>query len=62
VIAAHEFDGCDSGAAPDEAQSWGKIAAEAPTVKACADAAIAFPLLVATVFKVSFSNPLQFLK
>ena len=28
-----EFDGSDSGARPDEAVSWGKIRAEAETVK-----------------------------
>lgn len=30
---AQEFDGCDSGASPDEAVSWGKITAEAKPVK-----------------------------
>lgn len=33
VNTAQEFDGCDSGARPDEAVSWGKIRAEAKPVK-----------------------------
>lgn len=33
VNTAQEFDGCDSGASPDEAVSWGKIKAEAKPVK-----------------------------
>ena len=45
-----EFDGSDSGAAPDEAVSWGKIAPHARPVKLCADATLVFPLLVAQTF------------
>uniref|UniRef100_A0A3Q3VUL5 deoxyhypusine synthase n=1 Tax=Mola mola TaxID=94237 RepID=A0A3Q3VUL5_MOLML len=52
VNTAQEFDGCDSGASPDEAVSWGKITAEAKPVKVCADASIVFPLLVAETFAV----------
>lgn len=33
VNTAQEFDGCDSGASPDEAVSWGKIRAEGKAVK-----------------------------
>lgn len=33
VNTAQEFDGCDSGASPDEAVSWGKITTEAKPVK-----------------------------
>lgn len=33
VSTAQEFDGCDSGASPDEAVSWGKIRANAEAVK-----------------------------
>ncbi len=33
VNTAQEFDGCDSGARPDEAVSWGKIAGDAKPVK-----------------------------
>ncbi|XP_073351085.1 deoxyhypusine synthase-like [Pagrus major] len=50
VNTAQEFDGCDSGARPDEAVSWGKITANAESVKVFADASIVFPLLVAETF------------
>lgn len=50
VNTAQEFDGSDSGASPDEAVSWGKLRAKGG-VKVCVDATIAFPLLVATVFR-----------
>lgn len=33
VNTAQEFDGCDSGASPDEAVSWGKIRADGKAVK-----------------------------
>lgn len=33
VNTAQEFDGCDSGASPDEAVSWGKIRVEGKAVK-----------------------------
>ncbi|XP_020792480.1 deoxyhypusine synthase-like [Boleophthalmus pectinirostris] len=52
VNTAQEFDGCDSGAAPDEAVSWGKISPNAKPVKICADATLVFPLLVAETFAV----------
>lgn len=50
VNTAQEFDGCDSGAAPDEAVSWGKISIHAKPVKVCGDATLIFPLLVAETF------------
>ncbi|TKS91851.1 Deoxyhypusine synthase [Collichthys lucidus] len=50
VNTAQEFDGCDSGAKPDEAVSWGKIRGDAKPVKVIADASIVFPLLVAETF------------
>mmetsp|Transcript_65728 Transcript_65728/g.77262 ORF Transcript_65728/g.77262 Transcript_65728/m.77262 type:complete len:475 (+) Transcript_65728:38-1462(+) len=50
VNTAHEFDGSDSGASPDEAVSWGKIRMEAKPVKVCCDATIAFPLIVSQTF------------
>ncbi|XP_059205047.1 deoxyhypusine synthase-like isoform X2 [Centropristis striata] len=50
VNTAQEFDGCDSGARPDEAVSWGKIRSDARPVKVFADASIVFPLLVAETF------------
>ncbi|MFH0955231.1 MAG: deoxyhypusine synthase [Candidatus Micrarchaeota archaeon] len=45
-----EFDGSDSGAEPEEAKSWGKISADANTVKVVGDTTILFPLLVAGAF------------
>ncbi|KAH9255486.1 deoxyhypusine synthase [Batrachochytrium salamandrivorans] len=50
VNTAQEFDGSDSGAAPDEAVSWGKIRGNSKPVKVHGDATIIFPLLVATTF------------
>ncbi|XP_003743068.1 probable deoxyhypusine synthase [Galendromus occidentalis] len=50
INTGQEFDGSDSGASPDEAVSWGKIKAAAQPVKVCADASIAFPLLVSQTF------------
>ncbi|XP_060946749.1 deoxyhypusine synthase-like [Limanda limanda] len=50
VNTAQEFDGCDSGARPDEAVSWGKIRMDAKPVKVFGDATIIFPLLVAETF------------
>ena len=47
---APEFDGSDSGAEPEEAKSWGKIAADANTVKVVGDATILLPLLVHGAF------------
>lgn len=47
---AHEFDGSDSGAAPDEAKSWGKIRMDAEPVKVTAEATLLFPILVAQTF------------
>ncbi|XP_033499985.1 deoxyhypusine synthase-like [Epinephelus lanceolatus] len=52
VTTAQEFDGCDSGASPDEAVSWGKIRADAKPVKVFAEASIIFPLMVAETFAV----------
>ncbi|KAJ2516933.1 Deoxyhypusine synthase [Coemansia sp. RSA 1939] len=50
VNTAQEFDGSDAGARPDEAVSWGKIKADAESVKVYADASLVFPLLVAQTF------------
>jgi len=44
-----EFDGSDSGASPEEAKSWGKIAGN-ENVKVFGDATILFPLIVASAF------------
>jgi deoxyhypusine synthase len=50
VNTSSEYDGSDSGAEPEEAKSWGKIAADADTVKVVGDTTILFPLLVAATF------------
>ncbi|XP_068193217.1 deoxyhypusine synthase-like isoform X2 [Antennarius striatus] len=50
VNTAQESDGCDSGARPDEAVTWGKIKTHAKPVKVYADATLVFPLLVAETF------------
>jgi deoxyhypusine synthase len=54
VNTAHEFDGSDSGARPDEAKSWGKIKLEAEPVKIYAETTLVFPLLVAQTFAQGF--------
>lgn len=51
---AQEFDGCDSGARPDEAVSWGKIRLEANPVKVYGDATILMPLLISQTFARNF--------
>lgn len=50
INTAAEFDGSDSGAEPDEAVSWGKVRADAKSIKVTCDASIAFPILVARTF------------
>ncbi|AOA60377.1 Deoxyhypusine synthase [Komagataella phaffii CBS 7435] len=50
VNTGQEFDGSDAGARPDEAVSWGKIKAEARSVKVFADVTLVFPLMVAATF------------
>ncbi|KAA8642840.1 hypothetical protein EYZ11_005774 [Aspergillus tanneri] len=50
VNTAQEFDGSDAGARPDEAVSWGKIKADAKSVKVYAEATVVFPLMVAASF------------
>jgi len=50
INTGQEYDGCDSGARPDEAVSWGKIKCEAHPVKVHGDATILFPILVAATF------------
>lgn len=50
INTAVEYDGSDSGARPDEAVSWGKIAQKSKSVKVHGDATIIFPLLVAKAF------------
>jgi len=50
INTGQEFDASDSGARPDEAVSWGKIAQGAESVKVHGDATIIFPILVAKAF------------
>ncbi len=50
VNTAQEYDGSDTGALPEEAVSWGKIAGKADRVKVYGDATIIFPLIVAESF------------
>ncbi|BEI81897.1 hypothetical protein CcaverHIS002_0210570 [Cutaneotrichosporon cavernicola] len=50
INTGQEYDGSDSGARPDEAVSWGKIRANAQSVKVYADATLVFPLIVASTF------------
>jgi deoxyhypusine synthase len=51
INSLNEFDGSDSGASPEEAKSWGKIAGTKDnSVKVVGDATILFPLLVASTF------------
>jgi deoxyhypusine synthase len=50
INTGQEFDGSDSGASPDEAQSWGKIRIDAKPVKVSADASLVFPLIVSQTF------------
>ena len=50
INTSQEYDGSDSGAMPEEAVSWGKIAPGAKNVKVFGDATILFPLLVAESF------------
>lgn len=54
INTAQEFDGSDSGARPDEAVSWGKIALNAKPVKVYAEATLVFPIIVAQTFKKHF--------
>nr|XP_027200418.1 homospermidine synthase 2-like [Dermatophagoides pteronyssinus] len=51
INTAMEYDGCDSGASPDEAHSWGKLAAQCCDIKVHCDATIALPLLVVAVMQ-----------
>ncbi|CAL1288060.1 unnamed protein product [Larinioides sclopetarius] len=62
INTAHEFDGSDSGARPDEAVSWGKIKKTATPVKVYADATLVFPLIVAETFASSFHSSANHVK
>jgi deoxyhypusine synthase len=45
-----EYDGSDSGALPEEAVSWGKLAPDSERVKVFGDAILLFPFIVANTF------------
>jgi len=45
-----EYNGSDSGALPEEAVSWGKLAEESQRIKVFGDATILFPIIVAETF------------
>lgn len=50
INTGQEFDASDAGARPDEAVSWGKIKAEARSIKVYSDVTLVFPLIVAATF------------
>lgn len=54
INTASEFDGSDSGARPDEAVSWGKIAKDATPVKVYAECSLVVPILIAESFVRNF--------
>lgn len=54
INTGNEFDGSDSGARPDEAISWGKIAVGAKSVKVFAEATIVLPVIMAETFVRNF--------
>ena len=57
INTGQEFDGCDAGAAPEEAISWGKIRFDTKPVKLHSDATLVFPLIVAETFCKNFELP-----
>ncbi len=50
INTAQEFDGSDAGARCDEAVSWGKIRANARSVKVYAEVTLVFPIIVGETF------------
>ena len=54
VNTAAEYDGSDSGARPDEAISWGKIAQDATPVKVYAEISLVLPILIGESFARNF--------
>ena len=56
-VNAHEFDGSDSGARPDEAISWGKIKMHSNPVKVCTTAhEYQFCVKVKTIIVMATNN------
>lgn len=56
INTAQEFDGSDSGARPDEAISWGKIAVGAKSVKVYSEATLVMPILIGETFVRNFEK------
>jgi deoxyhypusine synthase len=54
VNTAVDMDGSDSGAAPDEAVSWGKISDKADPVKVWTEATLVLPILIGETFAKNF--------
>ena len=54
-----EHEGSDSGAAPDEAVSWGKINGMIEPVKVFAEATLVFPVYVAETFVKYYEENLK---
>ena len=54
INTGQEFDGSDSGARPDEAISWGKIAVGAKSVKVYSEASLVVPTLIGETFVRNF--------
>ncbi|MBI2629691.1 deoxyhypusine synthase [Candidatus Pacearchaeota archaeon] len=50
INSQQEFDGSDTGALPEEAVSWGKIAKTAESIKVYGDATILFPIIAGKAF------------
>ena len=55
INTAAEYDGSDAGARPDEAISWGKIAADAKPVKVYAECSLVLPILIGETFAKNFA-------
>lgn len=56
INTGQEFDGSDTGARPDEAISWGKIAVGAKHVKLYAEATLVLPIIIAETFARNFEK------
>ena len=54
INTGQEYDGSDSGARPDEAVSWGKIAVGAKSVKVYSEASLVVPTLIGETFVRNF--------
>jgi deoxyhypusine synthase len=53
INTAHEGEGSNAGANPEEAKSWGKAMPNSDEVKVWGEASIIFPIIVAAAFKLS---------